>query len=79
MEKASIIGVDLAKHMFQIHGACGDGSNRQMAAAVFHSRSPPAPPLPQLDPLPSVSVDGPEEGMRVALRSLTEHSGDPLS
>jgi len=26
MEKATIIGVDLAKHVFQVHGACGDGS-----------------------------------------------------
>jgi transposase len=26
MEKATIIGVDLAKHVFQIHGACADGS-----------------------------------------------------
>jgi hypothetical protein len=26
MEKASIIGVDLAKHVFQVHGACADGS-----------------------------------------------------
>jgi hypothetical protein len=26
MEKASIIGVDLAKHGFQVHGACADGS-----------------------------------------------------
>jgi transposase len=26
MEKANIIGVDLAKHVFQIHGACADGS-----------------------------------------------------
>ena len=25
MEKASIIGVDLAKHVFQVHGACADG------------------------------------------------------
>jgi transposase len=26
MEKASIIGVDLAKHVFQLHGAGADGS-----------------------------------------------------
>jgi transposase len=26
MEKVSIIGVDLAKHVFQVHGACADGS-----------------------------------------------------
>src|SRR5580704_2249775 len=26
MEKATIIGVDLAKHVFQVHGACADGS-----------------------------------------------------
>jgi transposase len=26
MEKASIIGVDLAKHVFQVHGASADGS-----------------------------------------------------
>jgi transposase len=26
VEKASIIGVDLAKHVFQVHGACADGS-----------------------------------------------------
>jgi hypothetical protein len=26
MEKANIIGVDLAKHVFQVHGACSDGS-----------------------------------------------------
>jgi transposase len=26
MEKASIIGVDLAKHVFQVHGARSDGS-----------------------------------------------------
>ena len=26
MKKASIIGVDLAKHVFQVHGACADGS-----------------------------------------------------
>jgi transposase len=26
MEKATIIGIDLAKHVFQVHGACGDGS-----------------------------------------------------
>ena len=25
-EKANIIGVDLAKHVFQVHGACRDGS-----------------------------------------------------
>ena len=26
MEQATIIGVDLAKHVFQLHGACADGS-----------------------------------------------------
>ena len=26
MEKATIIGVDLAKHVFQVHGAGADGS-----------------------------------------------------
>src|SRR6266446_747852 len=26
MEKATIIGVDLVKHVFQVHGACADGS-----------------------------------------------------
>ena len=26
MEKATIIGVDLAKHVFQVHGACANGS-----------------------------------------------------
>jgi hypothetical protein len=26
MEKATIIGIDLAKHVFQVHGACADGS-----------------------------------------------------
>lgn len=26
MEKATTIGVDLAKHVFQVHGACADGS-----------------------------------------------------
>jgi len=26
MEKVNIIGVDLAKHVFQVHGACADGS-----------------------------------------------------
>jgi hypothetical protein len=26
VEKAIIIGVDLAKHMSQVHGACADGS-----------------------------------------------------
>jgi hypothetical protein len=26
MEKVSIIAVDLAKHVFQVHGACADGS-----------------------------------------------------
>jgi len=26
MQKASIIGIDLAKHVFQVHGDCGDGS-----------------------------------------------------
>ena len=26
MGQASIIGVDLAKHVFQLHGACADGS-----------------------------------------------------
>jgi hypothetical protein len=27
MEKANIIGVDLAKHLFQVHGACSDPAN----------------------------------------------------
>jgi transposase len=26
MEKATIIAVDLAEHVFQVHGACADGS-----------------------------------------------------
>jgi transposase len=40
MEKASIIGVDLAKHVFQVHGACPDGSvafRKKISRAKFVS------------------------------------------
>jgi hypothetical protein len=34
MEKVSIIGIDLATNMFQVHGAAADGSNGSIRLCV---------------------------------------------
>src|SRR6267143_3758992 len=38
MEKATIIGVDLAKHVFQVHGACADGSVHADGSVAFRKK-----------------------------------------
>ena len=43
MDKATIIGVDLAKYVFQVHGACADGS-----VVAFNKKIPRAGLLPFL-------------------------------
>ena len=50
MEKANIIGLDLAKHVFQVHGARSDGS------VVFRKRISRAKLLPFLSSQPKCIV-----------------------
>jgi transposase len=52
MEKASIIGVDLAKHVFQVHGARADGS------VAFRKKMSRAKLLPFLSSQPRCGGNG---------------------